>query len=326
MIPVFGDVAVGLEWGRYLGYSMVALVSVVGIRYLLYFHSFFLHWSRYRRLESITTDDIKALAHVPFVKVQITTRGLPDSTEVIRWGIRNVAALCEEDADFYGEKIGVEVVTESSEQKRLLEDAFGRSPLDVGVFMVPAEYETPEGSGLKARALHYMVELRRGGLNRKPGRTFIVHYDEESVMEPGELRKLIHYLAKTDKKLTEGPIFYPLNYGGASVLGQAVEAHRPIGCFECRGVMEMGMPLHLHGSNLVIDEELENELGWDIGTLDGQPFIAEDHVFGVRTYLTRGRRSSAGTAALCWSSHPSRSRPLANSAAVGLWAFCKAWR
>ncbi|MBA3261620.1 MAG: hypothetical protein H0T69_03925 [Thermoleophilaceae bacterium] len=48
------------------------------------------------------------------------------------------------------------------------------------------------------------------------------------------------------------------------------------------------MPLHLHGSNLVIEEELENKLGWDIGTLDGQPFIAEDYVFGARAYLQEG--------------------------------------
>jgi hypothetical protein len=40
--------------------------------------------------------------------------------------------------------------------------------------------------------------------------------------------------------------------------------------------MESGMPLHLHGSNLVVEEEFENQIGWDFGTLDGQPFIAED--------------------------------------------------
>ncbi|GER86093.1 hypothetical protein KDW_02550 [Dictyobacter vulcani] len=67
-----------------------------------------------------------------------------------------------------------------------------------------------------------------------------------------------------------------------------MEANRPIGCFECREVMEKGVPLHLHGSNLVIDEALENELGWDIGNLDGQPFIAEDYVFGVNAYLRYG--------------------------------------
>ena len=117
---------------------------------------------------------------------------------------------------------------------------------------------------LKARALHYMVELRRRGVNRKQGKTFIVHFDEESVMEPDELRKLFKFLATTDKKLTEGPIYYPLEYTDASAFCRAMEANRPIGCFECRQVMESGTPLHLHGSNLVIEEDLEHELGWEI--------------------------------------------------------------
>jgi hypothetical protein len=108
------------------------------------------------------------------------------------------------------------------------------------------------------------------------------------VLEPDELRKLIHYLATTDKKLTEGPILYPLEYLDAHTLCRSMEANRPLGCFECRHVMETGTPLHLHGSNLVVDEELENELGWDIGTLDGQPFISEDYVFGVQAYLKYG--------------------------------------
>ena len=133
-----------------------------------------------------------------------------------------------------------------------------------------------------------MVEQRRQGLHRKPGRTFIVHFDEESVMEPAELRKLMHFLASTDKKLTEGPIYYPLEYSLTSLVCRAMEANRPIGCFECREVMETGTPLHMHGSNLVIDEELENSLGWDLGTLDAQPFIAEDYVFGVSAFLKEG--------------------------------------
>jgi hypothetical protein len=133
-----------------------------------------------------------------------------------------------------------------------------------------------------------MVEMRRRGFNRKAGPTFIVHYDEESVMEPDELRKLMHYLAGTPARLSEGPIYYPLDYSEASMICRAMEANRPIGCFECREVMESGMPLHLHGSNLVVDEELENALGWDIGTLDGQPLVAEDYVFGVQAYLRYG--------------------------------------
>jgi hypothetical protein len=103
-----------------------------------------------------------------------------------------------------------------------------------------------------------------------------------------EMRRLLLFLSQTGKKLTEGPIYYPLDYFDANVFCRAMEANRPIGCFECRAVMEKGVPLHLHGSNLVVDEELENELGWDIGTLNGQPFITEDYVFGINAYLRYG--------------------------------------
>ena len=108
-------------------------------------------------------------------------------------------------------------------------------------------------------------------------------------MLPGELRKLMACLATTNKKVLEGPIYYPLEYMEASPICRAMEANRPVGCFECRQVMESGVPLHLHGSNLVIDEALENEIGWDIGLLDGQPFIAEDYVFGMSVFVNYGR-------------------------------------
>ena len=279
-----------LDWGKFIGYPIVGLISLIGIRYLFYFRSYFFHWSRYRQLETVTTNDIQALPFIPFIKVQITTRGSAGSTEVIRRGIANVLAFVGEAPDVYALKLSIEVVTESLEQKNVLEREFGQAPIPVHVFALPGVelYSTPNGTKLKARALHYMVELRRVGVNRKPGKTFIVHYDEESVMEPDELRKLVRYLATTDKQLTEGPIYYPLEYSEASVFCRAMEANRPIGCFECREVMETGTPLHLHGSNLVIDEALENELGWDIGNLDGEPFIAEDYVFGVLAYLKRG--------------------------------------
>lgn len=273
---------------KIIGYVMVGLVSIVGFRLLFYFHSFFFHWSRYRQLKPITTADILSLSAIPFLKIQITTRGSSGSTEVIKRGIQNVLDLVDEAPDLYSKRLSIEVVTESYEQKHILEWLFAQVPLQMQAFVVPPNYETPRKTKLKARGLHYMVELRRLGINRKAGRTFIVHYDEESVMTPDELRKLISYLAKTDKLLSEGPIYYPLEYQEASLVCRAMEANRPVGCFECRDVMEKGTPLHMHGSNLVIDESLENRLGWDIGNLDGEPFIAEDYVFGVLAYLHCG--------------------------------------
>jgi hypothetical protein len=273
---------------RVAGLVLVALISLIGVRFLFYFHSFFFHWPKYRHLSPVSTERLRQLPSLPFVKVQITTRGSAGSTPVIRRGIEQVVTLVREDPVLYGHVLSIEVITESVEQQRLLEREFASAPLRIQVLALPRDYQTPGGTQLKARALHYMVEQRRRGFNRQPGKTFIVHFDEESVMEPAELRQLLYYLSTTTKRIMEGPIYYPLEYEDASLLCRAMEANRPIGCFECRQVMERGLPLHLHGSNLVVDEALENELGWDIGTLDGQPFIAEDYVFGVMAYIHYG--------------------------------------
>jgi hypothetical protein len=199
--------------------------------------------------------------------------------------------LADENPRFYRSFMSVEIVTESEDQAALMERTFSRAPVKVSALVMPSDYSTPNGTKLKARGLHYATELRRTGWNFASGKTFIVHYDEESVMTPDELRKLVLVLSGTDKKILEGPIYYPLEYTNADVLCRGMEANRPVGCFECRHVMEKGMPLHLHGSNLVVEEQFENELGWDIGTLDGQPLIAEDYVFGMSAFLLGGSQA-----------------------------------
>jgi Glycosyl transferase family group 2 len=268
----------------------VAAISVVGVRLLSYYHGFVVHCSWHSRRREVTTAELRRL-NVPNVRFHVTTRGLAGSTEVIRRGIRNLAALAAEDPIFYGERLSVEICTESCEQARLLQQEFGDAlvPVLALVLPIPEDYQTPAGTLKKARSLHYMVEQRRAGWGRRHGKTFIVHYDEESVMEPVELRWLLRCLATTDKKILEGPIYYPLDYTSTSPLCRAMEANRPIGCFECWSVMESGVPLHLHGSNLVVEEQFENDIGWDMGTLDGQPFIAEDYVFGLLAFLKGGR-------------------------------------
>lgn len=277
-----------LAGGRILGYAMVVLISLIGIRFLLYFRSYFFHWKKYRQRKHISTRELQQLPSLPYVKIQITTRGSEGSTEVMQRGIDYVMLLARDDPYFYQHYFSVEITTENPLQKEYFERTFSSCPVSVSVVVMPKEYQTPQKTQLKARGLHYMVEMRRRGYNRKLGRTFIVHYDEESVMIPAELRNLWWHLAQTSKMLMEGPIYYPFEYLDASVICRAMEANRPIGCFECREVMEKGIPLHLHGSNLVIDEALENNLGWDIGNLDGRPFIAEDYVFGVNAFIRYG--------------------------------------
>ena len=275
---------------RLLGYLLVAMITFIGLRLFYYYASYFFAWRRYRQLAPVTTANLRALRDLPYVKVQITTRGAPGTTDVIRRGIQNIVALASEAPELYCPRLSIEVITESREQARLLKDDFALMPvlLEADALVLPPTYRTPRDTGLKARALHYMVEQRRRGYHHKPGRTFIVHYDEESVMEPDELRKLVACLATTDKQILEGPIYYPLEFNDASAICRAMECNRPIVCYECRHVMEDGHPIHIHGSNLVVDEALEDQFGWDFGTLDGQPFVAEDYVFGTLAFLRYG--------------------------------------
>jgi hypothetical protein len=247
---------------RVLGLVVVALVTIIGLR-LLFFGSFFLHRQRYRERRRVSNEKLLA-ADLPAVKVQITTRGSPGSTPVIARGIASVADTVLSAPSILRSVLSVEVITESESQARTLRRRFRTSPVRVDVVVLPPAYETASATHLKARALHYMVELRRQGWNKSPrDRTFIVHYDEGNVFEPDELRWLIRVLAKTDKRVLKGPIYYHLEYHEASLLCRAMKAPRPVG-----DVMESGgVPLHLHGSNLVVDEALENEIGFDIGHL-----------------------------------------------------------
>lgn len=99
-----------------LGPILFVGVSIIGVRMALYWWSFLFRWSRYRRRAAVSNRDLRGL-DLPFVKIQITTRGSAGSTEVITRGILNVVGLAREDPEFYGRFLSVEVVTESAEQR-----------------------------------------------------------------------------------------------------------------------------------------------------------------------------------------------------------------
>ena len=291
-----------------VGITLTVLITFIGIRMILYWTSFLFQPGRYRQRVPVSVQDLKALAEdhrIPFTKVQFTTKGSPGSSEVIIRGLRQLERLAAEDSGFYARFLSAEVVTENAEQAELIARRFEFSPLArVDCVTTPADYRAPRGTQLKAKQMHYLVELRRAGWNRRPGRTFIVHLDEDTLMVPDEFRKMLKYLTLTDKKVLTGPIYYPLEYDDASKLARATEATRPITCFECRRVMETGVPLHVHGSNIVVEEELENRVGWDIGTLDGVPFVAEDYMFGMEVFLKEGREVFGWHGCVAWEQPP----------------------
>lgn len=214
--------------------------------------------------------------------IQITTRG--GSDYVVRRGIR-IALQGVAKYPVLKKILTIEVVTEDIEDMIAINNEFHDTEVPVKVFVMPADYATPKQTELKARALHYMVERHR----ENPRDSYIIHYDEESVLTENNLARLVRNLLKTPMGISEGTISYPLEWTDAHMMCRTMESSRPFGCHECYLMMTNPAPLHLHGSNLVVQERIENEIGWDIGRLGDKPLIAEDLVFGLMVYLKYGK-------------------------------------
>jgi egghead protein (zeste-white 4 protein) len=273
--------------GLYKIAAVLLSVVLTGIaaRYVYYYWC----WARSRRhfAHPAPLDPaVLAARDIPWMKFQVTTRG--GHPEIVE---RTVAGVIDAVSPhpWLAHRVSVEVITESAEEAAALPVRFAGAPCPVDALCLPASYRTPHGTGLKARALHYMVERRRDGWNARPGRTFIVHLDEETLVTGDHLLVLVDYLSADPRPVSQGPILYPLEWGNTPWMCRAMESLRPFGCSECARVMSNPPPPHLHGSNLVVDEEVEDAIGWDFGTIDGQPYIAEDLLFGLRAYALLGR-------------------------------------
>jgi egghead protein (zeste-white 4 protein) len=222
----------------------------------------------------------------PFLfRIQITTRG--GYVNVVKRGIKYVIKAAVK-YPILQKIVMVEIITEDIKDKILIDKEFAdNGTVPVTVYILPANYETTNGTHLKARALHYMVEQHR--IN--PLDSYIVHYDEESVFTEDNLARLVRNLLRDPIGISEGSISYPLEWSDSHIMCRTMESNRPFGCHECYVMMNNPAPLSLHGSNLVVQEKLENKIGWDIGSLNGSPLIAEDMVFGLMCFLKFGKKA-----------------------------------
>lgn len=215
--------------------------------------------------------------------IQITTKG--GNFTVVNRGI-SYALKAVQKYPVLKQLLNIEVITEDAAEAERINLLHRNAAVSVVAYVLPKGYETPNDTQLKARALHYMVEHHR----KQPKDAYIVHYDEESILLPADLARLVRNLLNKPVGISEGSISYPLEWQDAHPLCRTMESNRPFGCHECYLVMTHPAPLHLHGSNLVIQERLENEIGWDIGSFKDKPLIAEDLVFGLMAYIRYGKK------------------------------------
>jgi egghead protein (zeste-white 4 protein) len=151
---------------------------------------------------------------------------------------------------------------------------------DLRYIIVPRDYATPAGTRNKARALHYALQV-----SDLPGDAWIVHMDEESQPTSSGITGIAAAIREEDElrpgcpRIGQGTITYHRNW----------EAHPFFTLSDCirsgsdRGrlylSMKAGIPFFgLHGSFIVIRNDVEQGQGFDIGPVGS---LTEDAWWGT---------------------------------------------
>jgi beta-1,4-mannosyltransferase len=242
----------------WLSYVPVAIVSV---------------WKTFKNRKAFVERDLCYLFNDSFIIFQITTRSATKAS-VVKRGIQSITSSAEK-VSFYNYQISV--VTDDPQDRWTLNNE------RCEVVVVEKNYHT--NAIKKGRALQYAVEHRqRIGKNTSTG--WIFHMDEESYVTPQTILALLKFIRKGKGVVSEGPIFYPLKFESANRLTAIAESVRPYACYDCVSQMTNPPPLHMHGSNLLVRSDIEDDIGWKFGST-----LAEDQMFGYKVYEKYGQGS-----------------------------------
>jgi cellulose synthase/poly-beta-1,6-N-acetylglucosamine synthase-like glycosyltransferase len=217
--------------------------------------------------------DRRRIRNDPKIIFQITTRSAT-RTPVVGRGIRSIVNSAKK-VDFRNYEVSV--VTDDSEDIRTLWGC------KCEVVVVDKLFRT--NAIRKGKALQYAVEHRRL-TGRNTSHHWIFHMDDESFVTPQTILALLKSIREKRVLASEGPIFYPLKFESANRLTAIAESIRPFACYDCVSQMTHPPPLHMHGSNLLVRSDVEDEIGWNFG-----PTLAEDQMFGFKIYEKYGPSS-----------------------------------
>ncbi len=171
----------------------------------------------------------------------------------------------------------VEIV---SDNPLTVDDCGGR----VRVICVPRAYQTAQGAKFKARALQYALEH----IPAAP-EDWIIHLDEETTFDGDTIRAVNHFIAVQREQVEAGMQTHPaigqgvILYGRGEVgnwvttLADSIRVADDYGRFRMQ--FERGKAFFgLHGSFVVINQGVEQMIGFDHGT---DSSITEDTFFGL---------------------------------------------
>ena len=144
---------------------------------------------------------------------------------------------------------------------------------DVKIIKVPKDFQTPNGSKYKARALEYAKELRKEYDHEN---TWIYFMDEESIVGEDTILGIIDFI-ENKGLIGQGLIIYP-NFFGKNIFTSLADSIRPSADVSTHIFqIKMGFVSWMHGSHVLIRLDVEQQIGWDFGETRG-----EDSLFGLK--------------------------------------------
>jgi len=228
---------------------------VVWILSSVLFIRFYIYIALYRK--QLISKPLKEKFGTPKLIFQITTKG---NIPIVQNSVDRINTVCK---DIGYEKFELWVVTDAEEQFQ-----------NCRTIIVPPQYSC--NALYKGRALQYAVELRREeGKNTEEVSVF--HLDDESLITKQTLCSVLTYLEDNPKPISEGLIIYPLKQKEKIRFPHLIDTFRPFCCYECLEFMNTGKPAFIHGSNLLIRSDIEEEVGWQNGKT-----LAEDTLFAIQ--------------------------------------------
>jgi beta-1,4-mannosyltransferase len=191
----------------------------------------------------------------------------------------------------------IEVVVDSNA------DLNGLTPpgRDLHYIVVPKDYQTPNDSRAKARALHYALTV-----SPVVPHAWIMHMDEESHPTRSVIIGMANAMVEEDRdnpdnpKVGQGIINYHRNWGEHPffTLADCIRSGSDKG--KLYFSMKLGLPLFgLHGSFVLIRNDMEQRRGFDVGPIGSMTedawwgAMASDE--GVRTRWVEGQVSEQCT-------------------------------
>jgi egghead protein (zeste-white 4 protein) len=255
---VIDNVFIAVAMFFWLSYVPVAMISV---------------WKAFKNRKVFVERDLRRLFNNSSIIFQITTRSAT-KTSVVKRGIRSITSSAQK-VNFYNYQISV--VTDDPQDRWTLKNE------KCEVVVVEKNYHTDAIK--KGRALQYAVEDRQR-TSKNTRKRWIFHMDEESYVTSQTILALLKFIGEAKGVVSEGPIFYPLKFESANRLTAIAESVRPFACYDCVSQMTNPPPLHMHGSNLLVRSDIEDDIGWKFGST-----LAEDQIFGYKVYEKYGQGS-----------------------------------